>query len=155
MKRTKKTYVVVLLAILAIVWLVAGQCGNKEQPESKTEKWEIWENRTDGYLERVAADAELTYRQYQERYDTCHNNPEKFDSTKIKALEKDMDEMRNVQSAIAYYQRLLRIPSKERTEEENKTLERVYSICRKMERDGWGWNTSMRLVDEMKQLERK
>ena len=140
MNRKNVLKIVCMLAAFALVWLVAGQCVNKKRQESKVEKREIWENRTDGYLERVAADAELTYRDCQKRYDECRNNPEKFDSTKIKGVEKAMDEARNVQSTIVYYQTLLHISSKERTEEDTKVLERVYNICRKMENDGWGWH---------------
>jgi hypothetical protein len=153
MNRKNVLKIVCMLAAFALVWLVAGQCVNKKRQESKVEKREIWENRTDGYLERVAADAELTYRDCQKRYDECRNNPEKFDSTKIKGVEKAMDEARNVQSTIVYYQTLLHISSKERTEEDTKVLERVYNICWKMENDGWGWQTSKRLVEQMEQSE--
>ena len=153
MNRKNVLKIVCMLAAFALVWLVAGQCVKQKSQESKVEKRELWENRTDGYLERVAADAELTYRDCQKRYDECRNNPESFDSTKIKGVEKAMDEARNVQSTIVYYQTLLHISSKERTEEDTKVLERVYNICRKMENDGWGWQTSKRLVEQMEQSE--
>lgn len=133
------------LFVVAISLCVTG-CANKKKGDSGTR--EIWENRTEQYLDRMLTEANLQLNEATEQLGVV-NGRETVDSASVERAEEKVQEARRNARIILGYMRILETPAEERTKEEGETLEKVYNACRKIENDGWGYQVSERLVEYM------
>ena len=142
----KKNYLTGLLLVAAIACMIG--CGNKSNSQTKTK--EIWEYRTERYLDWIATDADLRLREAQEIYDEACK---KQDSTKVREAEADLERVKSDRMNIIAYRCVFYTPSEEWTREDSTLMKQIYHFCRKAERNRTDHHISRGLVEYMQGLE--
>jgi len=141
-----KNYFTVLLLVTAMACILG--CGNKSNSQAKSR--EIWEYRTERYLDRVATEADLRLGEAQEVYDDACK---KQNTAKVREAEADLKRAESDREKIIAYMGVFNTPSDEWTREDSILLKRIYKYCRKAERNGWGNHISRHLVEHMQDIE--
>lgn len=151
----KKVYVYLLIVIVIITGFgVITRMMSNSTKQDQPEKREIWEYRTERYLDRVLTEANLAIHEAEEYYSKV-SSKEPIDSGAVEYAGKAIETAKKNARTVISYRSLLNSPSSEWTTEDSAKLKNVYGCCRSIENEGWGYNIAARLVMCMEEKEQE